>query len=78
MTTIASALKWLHKKPSRSAILMKARRLALSSAVFNLWKARNALIFDGTPFYEASVISCIKSDVYKVLYALYPVQCITF
>ncbi|KAL8463730.1 hypothetical protein ACS0TY_034404 [Phlomoides rotata] len=78
MTTIASALKWFHKEPSRSAILMKARRLALSSVVFNLWKARNALIFEGTPFSEAGVISCIKSHVYKVLYASYPVRCITF
>ncbi|KAK6131672.1 hypothetical protein DH2020_034579 [Rehmannia glutinosa] len=77
MSTLASAIKWI-KKDRVDPILKKARSIALCAFVSHIWKARNAFIFDGTPFTEEAIFHKIQKHVYKALYFRFPVDLVKF
>ncbi|KAL1569949.1 hypothetical protein AAHA92_01361 [Salvia divinorum] len=72
ITTIPSAIKWMAKERSGVAAIRKARKLALMATVNLMWRARNALIFDQTPFDPKHIVFEVKKVTYVVLYSLYP------
>lgn len=76
MTTVAVAVKWLSKEPHGSGIVWKARWVALASTVSHIWYARNHLVFENRPFSVPGVVKSIKSDVYRVVYSLFPVEAV--
>lgn len=78
MTTIHSAIKWLKKEPGVGVVMVRARLLALMCTIYQVWKVRNAAVFDSTTFNRDAVVKKIKSMVYSALYSLYPVDFVTF
>lgn len=76
MSSIAMAVKWLSKELHGSGIVWKARWVALAATVSHIWYARNFLVFDSRPFYIPGVVKAIKSDVYRVIYSMFPVEAV--
>ncbi|KAL1554777.1 hypothetical protein AAHA92_15300 [Salvia divinorum] len=74
ITTIKSAIKWTARQKTGSAIVQKARRLALMASINFMWKTRNAHIFDGKPFEAERVVFQVKSTSYRLLYTRFPYE----
>ncbi|KAK6117718.1 hypothetical protein DH2020_048570 [Rehmannia glutinosa] len=77
MSTIAGALKWTKKEHVVPA-LKKARAVAVCCTIYQIWKARNSQVFEGSNFSEDSVFIKIQKDVYKVVYNHFPVNLVDF
>ncbi|KAI3451323.1 hypothetical protein Pfo_007988 [Paulownia fortunei] len=67
MTTIA-----------RTSWKSKAKRIALAYSVYQIWIARNQMIFEGLGPKTNNIICKIKIQVYKVMFTLYPLILIQF
>ena len=72
MTSLASGYKWLKKEARGSLWLNKAKRIAFACAVYHLWTARNRYIFESEAPSVESIISRVKTNVYIVIFSLYP------
>ena len=72
MPSLASGLRWLKRDARGSSWLCKAKKIAFASTVYHLWTARNYCIFEGQAAVAESIISRVKSDVYRVIFSLYP------
>ena len=59
-------------KEKVAAVIRKARRLALMSVVSLIWRARNALLHEGTTFEPKHIIFEVKKVTYATLYTMYP------
>lgn len=74
MSTIRIAIKWLAREEQGSGILCKARWVALAASAYHLWHARNKLNFEDAPFFIRGVFKNIQSDVYRVIYSIFPLK----
>ncbi|XP_041990566.1 uncharacterized protein LOC121741750 [Salvia splendens] len=72
ITTIPSAIKWFLKERSGVTVIRKARSLALIATISLMWRARNAVIFDGATFEPKHLIFQIKKITYATLYSMFP------
>lgn len=72
MSTIPSALKWIKKEGHGTSWQCKAKKIALASTVYHIWTARNRLIFEDLRPNPDSIVIRIKTQVYKVMFSLYP------
>ncbi|XP_042041384.1 uncharacterized protein LOC121786833 [Salvia splendens] len=72
ITTIPSAIKWFLKERNGVTVIRKARSLALIAAISLMWRARNAVIFDGVTFEPKHLIFQIKKITYATLYTMFP------
>ncbi|KAL1546539.1 hypothetical protein AAHA92_23121 [Salvia divinorum] len=72
MSTIQMAIKWMTKERHGAAVMRKARRLALMATVNLIWRARNAVVHDGTTFEPKHIVFEVKKITYEILYSLYP------
>lgn len=71
ISTIPSAIQWMTKEKV-SAVIRKARRLALMTVISLTWRARNALVHEGTTFEPKHIIFEEKKLTYATLYTMYP------
>ncbi|XP_052203952.1 uncharacterized protein LOC127809227 [Diospyros lotus] len=78
MSTIPSALKWLKKEARGSSWQAKVKRSALACTVYYLCNTRNRKIFEDNMPCIDSVIRRIKTQVYRVIFTLYPHVLIQF
>lgn len=72
MSTMASALKWMKKEVKGKGWKTKAKRMAFAATVYYIWKARNALVFEGRRIKVEECISGVKTTVYTLIMRLYP------
>ncbi|KAK6136945.1 hypothetical protein DH2020_029306 [Rehmannia glutinosa] len=72
MTTFSSAIKWLKKEAKGTSWHSRGQKIAFATTVYQLWNARNRLIFEGEVSHIDLVIHKIKTHVYKVMFSLYP------
>lgn len=71
LSSIPSAIKWMTKERV-TAVIRKARRLALTATVSLTWRARNAVVHEGTTFEPRHIVFEVKKITYATLYTLYP------
>ncbi|KAL1569951.1 hypothetical protein AAHA92_01363 [Salvia divinorum] len=71
LTTIPSAIKWMARENFGSAVKKRAKWIALAALVSLIWRGRNALIFDETPFDPERLLFQIKRITYSVLYSMF-------
>ncbi|KAL1549828.1 hypothetical protein AAHA92_17871 [Salvia divinorum] len=64
------AIKWMTKERV-TAVIRKARRLTLMTTVSLTWRARNALVHDGTAFELRHVVFEVKKIACATLYSIY-------
>ncbi|KAK4397985.1 hypothetical protein Sango_1274000 [Sesamum angolense] len=72
MSTLLSAVKWLKKGKTGSSVHNKARHLALACTVYNLWRHRNKIIFEGKAPNPDGLVISIKITVYRLILTLFP------
>ncbi|XP_047966049.1 uncharacterized protein LOC125210550 [Salvia hispanica] len=72
MSSIQIAIKWITKERHGATIMRNARRLALMTTVSLIWRARNALIHDGTTFEPRHIVFEVKKITYATLYSSFP------
>ncbi|KAK6143840.1 hypothetical protein DH2020_024188 [Rehmannia glutinosa] len=72
MTTLSSAFKWLKKEARGTSKKSKGQKIAMATTVYQIWNARNRLIFEGEVLHIDFVIHKIKTHIYKIMYSLYP------
>ncbi|VFQ71254.1 unnamed protein product [Cuscuta campestris] len=60
------------------AVLKKARRIGLACTVFQIWKQRNATLFDQEPIHVEGMIFKIKVMVYSILGRLWHTYSLIF
>ena len=72
MSTVESSLKWIKKEHRGTSIRSRAVLLAFSATIFEIWRARNALVFDSDTITRESIIARIKLATYRVMYTLFP------
>ena len=78
MSTVESSLKWIKKEHQGTSIRSRAVLLAFSATIFEIWRARNALVFDSDTITRESIIARIKLATYRVMYTLFPSSRLTF
>jgi len=72
--SIQSTLRWLLRLARGDSCLAKARMLALPAAVYQIWLARNAKVFDNNLIPVEVVARLIVSRVYTLLHQRFPIQ----
>ncbi|KAK6128250.1 hypothetical protein DH2020_038009 [Rehmannia glutinosa] len=72
MSTIKSALKYMKKEARESSWQSRAKKSALACTVYHIWTARNRRLFEGTVVTSDDIIREIKTQVYKIMFSLYP------
>lgn len=70
-STLNSAIKWLRREARGSSWRSRVKRVGRT--VYYIWKARNKAVFEATRTPYLSVIHQIKTQVYKIMFLLYPV-----
>jgi len=70
--SLASTVKWLRKEGRGSSWQSKAKQVAFACSVYYIWSARNRLIFEGQSILVDSIISRIKTQVYRIIFSMYP------
>ncbi|XP_052172247.1 uncharacterized protein LOC127788174 [Diospyros lotus] len=78
MSSISSAIKWISKDAKGSSWICKVKRIALACSVYQIWGARNCLIFYGIRPTVEGLVCRIKTFVYKVMFTMYPQVLIHF
>ena len=78
MSTLCSALKYLKKEARGTTWHSKVKKVALATTIYQIWTARNRRLFEGLKPTPASVIRQIKTQVYKLMFSLYPNVLIQF
>lgn len=72
MSTLKSTIKWIKKDHKGALITSKVVTLAFASTVYHVWKARNEAIFSHKQADVSTLFTLIQSNLYRVLYFLYP------
>ncbi|KAK6140954.1 hypothetical protein DH2020_025301 [Rehmannia glutinosa] len=72
MSTIKSALKYIKKEARGTSWQSRAKRSAVACTVYHIWTARNRRLFEGTIVTSDGIIREIKTQVYKIMFSLYP------
>ncbi|KAH6764595.1 hypothetical protein C2S51_015844 [Perilla frutescens var. frutescens] len=71
-STILSAIKWIKKDKRATVVLTKARWMALTCTIHIIWNSRNVANFEGMRCQPSDVIHRVKTQVYGILYSLFP------
>ncbi|VFQ66081.1 unnamed protein product [Cuscuta campestris] len=64
ISTLDRALRWMKTFRKGDALLKKTRRIALACTVFQIWKHRNAVLFDRKPL-DVEAIICFTFLAYE-------------
>lgn len=72
MSTLHSAIKWIKKDYGSAFIKSKDVVLAFAATIYNIWNARNKVIFAGKQVSSSETLNSFKTLVYTVLSSFYP------
>ncbi|CAH9107180.1 unnamed protein product [Cuscuta europaea] len=78
MSTLLSTAKWIKKENNGAHAKAKGVRLAFCYTVYWIWRTRNMICFEKIKPKVEDLVKNIKFMVYKILYAMYPFDRITF
>ncbi|VFQ83653.1 unnamed protein product [Cuscuta campestris] len=78
LSTLDRAVRWMKTFRRGDAVLKKARRIGLACTVFQIWKQRNATLFDQEPIHVEGMIFKIKVMVYSILGRLWHTYSLPF
>ncbi|VFQ90709.1 unnamed protein product [Cuscuta campestris] len=78
LSTLDRAVRWMKTFRRGDAVLKKARRIGLACTVFQIWKQRNATLFDQEPIHVEGMIFKIKVMVYSILGRLWHTYSLIF
>ena len=71
MPTLSNAIRWLVKDARGSSWICKLKISALACSVYQIWVAKNRLVFDSVQITVEGLVCRIKTLVYKVMFTLY-------
>lgn len=72
MNTLEAAVKWLRKEARGTTVPARVRRLSFACTVYYIWLSRNRMFFDGLQPSPKEIVHRIQTQVYRVLYSMYP------
>jgi hypothetical protein len=67
MSTLASTAKWFRKEIKGKSSHVKAKRIATACFVYNIWDARNKIIFEGKKTTASDISARVKTHVFRAL-----------
>ena len=72
MTTIESSLKWIKKDFRGAGTKPKMILLAFCSTVYEIWRARNARVFEDVTCTPDDIVARVKLATFRVMFRMFP------